>query len=59
MQGSVLRPFIIPSVHFGGFSILENELIGYSDDRTLMAVALSPSIRVTSSRVPDPSPWQG
>ena len=29
------------------FSILENRLIGYADDSTLMAVVLSPGVRVT------------
>ena len=29
------------------FSILENKLIGYADDTTLMAIVLSPGVRVT------------
>ena len=29
------------------FSILENKLIGYADDATLMAVVQSPGVRVT------------
>ena len=29
------------------FSILENKLIGYADDSTLMAVVSSPGVRVT------------
>ena len=29
------------------FSILENKLIGYADDSTLMAVVPSPGVRVT------------
>ena len=36
-----------PSVHLGTFSILENNLIGYSDDSTLIAVVPSPGVRVT------------
>ena len=39
-------PVIVPSVHFGAFSILENKLIGYADDSTLMAVVPSPGVRV-------------
>ena len=45
-QGSVLGPFIVPPVHFGAFYILENKLIGYADDSTLMAVVPSPGARV-------------
>ena len=45
-QGSVLG-VIVPLVHFEVFSILENKLIGYSDDSTLMAVVSSPVVRVT------------
>ena len=36
------------------FSIVENILIGYADDSTLMAVVPSPGVRVTLCRVPDP-----
>ena len=39
-------PVIVPSAHFGFFSILENKLIGYADDSTLMAVVPSPGVRV-------------
>ena len=37
------------------FSILENKLIGYTDDSTLMAVVPSPGVRVTvaDSLIPD------
>ena len=31
------------------FSILENELIGYADDSTLMAVVPLPVVRVTAA----------
>ena len=43
------RPIIVPSVYFTSelFSILENKLIGYADDSTLMAVVPSPGVRVT------------
>ena len=37
---------IVPPVHFGAFSILENKLIGYADDSTLMAVVPSAGVRV-------------
>ena len=40
-QGSVLGPLL-----FGVFFILENKLIGYADDSTLMAVVPSPGVRV-------------
>ena len=38
---------IVPPVHFGVFSILENKLIGYADHSTLMAVVPSLGVRVT------------
>ena len=46
-EGSVLGPllFLLSTSEFS--SILENKLIGYADDSTLMAVVPSPSIRVT------------
>ena len=31
------------------FSILENKLIGYADDSTLIAMVLSPGVRVTEA----------
>ena len=33
-QGSVFLPDIVPPVHLGAFSFLENKLIGYADDST-------------------------
>ena len=39
-QGSVLGTLEV-------FSILENKLIGYADDSTLIAVVPSPGVRVT------------
>ena len=45
-QGSVLGPlFLLYTSEL--FSILENKLIGYADDSTLMAVVPSPGTRVT------------
>ena len=44
--GQCFGPVSLPSVHFVAFSILENKLIGYADDSTLMAVGQSPGVRV-------------
>ena len=41
-QGSVLGPMLFLLYTSELFSILENELIGYADDSTLMAVVPSP-----------------
>ena len=46
-QGSVLGPLLILLYTLELFSILENKLIGYADDSTLMAVVPSPGDRVT------------
>ena len=40
-------PVIVPPVHLGLFSILENKLIGYSYHFTLIAVVTSPGVGVT------------
>ena len=45
-QGSVLGPLLFIMYTLEPFSILENKLIGYADDSTLMAVVLSPGVRV-------------
>ena len=45
-QGSVLGPLLFLLYTSELFSILENKLIGYADDSTLMAVMPSPSIGV-------------
>ena len=42
-------PVIIPPIHLGAFSILENKLIGYADDSTLMAIVPSQGVRVTEA----------
>ena len=46
-QGSVLGPLLFLLNTSELFSILENKLIGYADDSTLMAVVPSPGARVT------------
>ena len=46
LQGSVLGPLLFLLYTSELFSILENKLIGYADDSTLMAVVPSPGIRV-------------
>ena len=44
--GSVLGPLLILLYTSGLFSILENKLISYPGDSTLMAVVLTPGVRV-------------
>ena len=46
-QGSVLGPLLSLLFTSELFSILENKLIGYADDSTLIAVVPSPGVRVT------------
>ena len=46
-QGSVLGPLLFLLYTTELFSILENKLIGYADDSTLIAVVPSPGVRVT------------
>ena len=45
-QGSVLGPLLFLLYTSERFSILENKLIGYADDSTLMAGVPSPGVRV-------------
>ena len=45
-QGSVLGPLLFLPYTSELFSILENKLISYADDSTLMAVVQSPGVRV-------------
>ena len=45
-QGSVFGPLLFLLYTSERFSILENKLIGYADDATLMAVVPSPGVRV-------------
>ena len=46
-QGSVLGPLLLLLYTSELFSILENKLIGYADDSTLIVVVPSPGVRVT------------
>ena len=46
-QGNVLGPLLFLQYTSKLFSSLENKLIGYADDSTLIAVVPSPGIRVT------------
>ena len=46
-QGSVLGPLLFLLYTLELFSILENKLIGYADDSTLIAVVPYPDVRVT------------
>ena len=46
-QGSVLGPLSFLLYTSELFSILENKLVGYADNSTLMAVVPSPGARVT------------
>ena len=46
-QGSVLGPLLILLYTSELFSFMENKLIGYADDSTLLAVVPSEGIRVT------------
>ena len=45
-QGSVFGPLLYLLYTSELFSILENKLIGYADDSTLMAIVPSPGVRV-------------
>ena len=44
-QGSVLGPLLFLLYTSELFSVLENKLIGYADDSTLIAVVPSPGLR--------------
>ena len=46
-HSSVLGPLLVLLYTSELFSILENKLIGYADDSTLIAVVPSASVRVT------------
>ena len=46
-RGCVLSELLFLKYTLDLFSILENKLIGYADDSTLMAIVPSPGVRVT------------
>ena len=46
-QSNVLGPLLLLLYTSELFSILENKLIGYANDSTLIAVVLSPGVRIT------------
>ena len=48
-QGNVLGQLLLLPYISVLFSILENKLIGYADDSTLLAVVSSPIVRVTEA----------
>ena len=50
LQGSVSVPVLFLLYTSELLSILENKLIGYADDSTLMAVVPSPGDRVTVAK---------
>ena len=47
LQGGILGPLLILMYTSGLFSILENKLMGYADDSTLIAAVPSPGVGVT------------
>ena len=49
-QGSVFGPLLFRLYTSELFSILDNKLIGYADDSTLIAVVPSPGVRVTVAK---------
>ena len=49
-QGCVLGPLLFLLYTTELFSILENKLIGYADDSTLIAVVKSPGLRVAVAK---------
>ena len=55
-QGGVLGPFLFLIYTSEHFSILENKLIGYADDSTLMAMVPFPGFRSAVAMVPFPEP---
>ena len=59
LQGSLFGPllFLLYTLEF--LSLLENELVGYADDSTLITVVPSPGIRVTVAESLNNGLWQG
>ena len=56
--GQCFGPVVFPSVHLETFSILENKLIGYADDSTLIAVVPSPGVPVTVAESLNRDPYR-
>ena len=52
-QGSVLGPLLFLLYTSVLFSILENEMIGYADDSTLIAAIPSPNARISVAQSMD------
>ena len=46
-QSNVFGPLLLLLYTSELFSVLENKLIGYANDSTLIAVVLSPGVRIT------------
>ena len=53
-QGSVLGPLLFLLYTLELFSILENKLIGYADDSTLIAVVPWRGVKSYGNGVPEP-----
>ena len=49
-RGSVLSPLLFLLYTSEFFSILENDLIGYADDSTVIAIVPYPRVRVTVAK---------
>ena len=47
-----MGPIIVHPIHLGTFSSLENKLIGYADDSSLIAVVPFPGVRVAVAESP-------
>ena len=58
-QDSVLGPLLYLLYTSELFSVLENKLIGYADDSTLIAVVPSPGLRVTIAESLSRGPREG
>ena len=45
-EGQCFGLVIVPPIHLGAFSILENKLIGNAGDSTLIAIVSSPGVEL-------------